>query len=394
MLLAWWDEMSGCPVCGEVAGFHDEAKHKDHQVPAELLLESGWYKEESARISKERQAEKEREALKPNPGRVVAAADIEVFANRALEQALRVASEMTGCANRTNLATIETFRRAASIALVGDVTNHNCTNCHDTRGGSMGHDTESCTWSPPEWMFEVHDQCRGDELLAEVAALTAERDRLREELAVNDGIHERMCDEWEAERTVLTAERDAALASLAEARTWRGVQAFIDEQYPADVFPVEPDSEQRDDGARILSLLRHLDEALRVVDMHHWPLPASLAEERKQGIAEGRRQAAVDIRATSPPREGASGSWLTTAELCEWAAQVAADASDEQTALCDAVVEAARAFVASDAETPDETGWTAEDHHAAELASDEAYRVLRVAVDALDAGAATPEVPQ
>jgi hypothetical protein len=324
--------MSGCPVCGEVAGFHDEAKHKDHQVPAESLLESGWYKEESARISKERQAEKEREALKPNPGRVVAAADIEVFANRALEQALRVAPEMTGCANRTNLATIETFRRAASIALVGDVTNHNCTNCHDTRGGSMGHDTESCTWSPPEGMFEVHDQCRGDELLAEVAALTAERDRLREELAVNDGIHERMCDEWEAERTVLTAERDAALASL--------------------------------------------------------------AEERKQGIAEGRRQAAVDIRATSPPREGASGSWLTTAELCEWAAQVAADASDEQTALCDAVVEAARAFVASDAETPDETGWTAEDHHAAELASDEAYRVLRVAVDALDAGAATPEVPQ
>jgi hypothetical protein len=41
-------------------------------------------------------------------------------------------------------------------------------------------------------------------------------------------------------------------------------------------------------------------------------------------VAEGRRQAAEAIRAATPLRIGASGSWATTPELVEWAARIAA----------------------------------------------------------------------
>lgn len=40
-------------MCGEPGGFHDHVKHAEHQVPADLLVESGWYKAEHERISKE-----------------------------------------------------------------------------------------------------------------------------------------------------------------------------------------------------------------------------------------------------------------------------------------------------------------------------------------------------
>lgn len=160
-----------CPICGEPASVpHDEAKHREHQVPAELLLEPGWYKDDHEQIKKERRDAKEREAARPNPGRAAAAADIEAFAERSLEQVRAVAPQMTGCANRANLGTIETYRRAASIALIGMAHNHDCTKCHDTRGGPMGHKTEDCTWNPPSGLFEEHEQCRGDELQGIVEA--------------------------------------------------------------------------------------------------------------------------------------------------------------------------------------------------------------------------------
>lgn len=33
-----------CPVCGQTGGFHNRDKHDEHEVPRELLLESGWHK--------------------------------------------------------------------------------------------------------------------------------------------------------------------------------------------------------------------------------------------------------------------------------------------------------------------------------------------------------------
>lgn len=37
-----------CPVCGLAGGFHDTAKHNEHEVPRHLLLEPGWHKEKES----------------------------------------------------------------------------------------------------------------------------------------------------------------------------------------------------------------------------------------------------------------------------------------------------------------------------------------------------------
>lgn len=58
--------MRPCPICGLEGGFHDSddknSKHAEHQVPRELLKESGWAKEAHAELKRER-AEKEAERI-------------------------------------------------------------------------------------------------------------------------------------------------------------------------------------------------------------------------------------------------------------------------------------------------------------------------------------------
>lgn len=102
-----------------------------------------------------------------------AAYDIELFAAQALARAMRVADQMSGCANRHNLAIVETFRRAAAIAR-DPRRNPHCSNCGDTRGGPFGHEISECTWVAPAGIFEERDQCRGDELPGVVAAARRE----------------------------------------------------------------------------------------------------------------------------------------------------------------------------------------------------------------------------
>jgi hypothetical protein len=41
--------------------------------------------------------------------------------------------------------------------------------------------------------------------------------------------------------------------------SWAGLMDLLDEHWPEDVFPTVPDREDRDPGARIVSLLRWLD---------------------------------------------------------------------------------------------------------------------------------------
>lgn len=67
------------------------------------------------------------------------------------------------------------------------------------------------------------------------------------------------------------AKRVDALLALAEeqaeqidgmvTKDWHGLRAILDQVYPADVFPTLPDRASRDDGPRIVSLLRNLDRA-------------------------------------------------------------------------------------------------------------------------------------
>lgn len=36
------DQPTPCPVCAAPGGFHDKDKHSEHEVPRELIKESGW----------------------------------------------------------------------------------------------------------------------------------------------------------------------------------------------------------------------------------------------------------------------------------------------------------------------------------------------------------------
>jgi hypothetical protein len=74
---------------------------------------------------------------------------------------------------------------------------------------------------------------------------------------------------WEAEH-----------AEVERLHSWDGLLELLDEHWPEDIFPTEPDSETRDTGPRIVSLLRWVER-----------LQAELAETVK-GHMEYRRQMA------------------------------------------------------------------------------------------------------
>lgn len=67
----------------------------------------------------------------------------------------------------------------------------------------------------------------------------------------------------------LLAEIDRARAELDRLRTWAGLMELLDAEYPADVFPTEPDRAARDPGPRIVSLLRQLDRLRDLAEEPH-----------------------------------------------------------------------------------------------------------------------------
>jgi hypothetical protein len=81
-------------------------------------------------------------------GREDAARDIEVFGERARGRAQQYAGELSICSRRSNDAVVDTYMKSASLARSGDVRNVQCSNCRDTRGGPIGHETGECTWKP------------------------------------------------------------------------------------------------------------------------------------------------------------------------------------------------------------------------------------------------------
>ena len=72
---------------------------------------------------------------------------------------------------------------------------------------------------------------------------------------------------WELEK----ARADKAEAELKRLHSWDGLLSLLDEHWPEDIFPTEPDSEDRDSGPRIVSLLRWVER-----------LRAELAEARRE----------------------------------------------------------------------------------------------------------------
>lgn len=55
------------------------------------------------------------------------------------------------------------------------------------------------------------------------------------------------------------ADIDWLLAEVERLHSWDGLMALLDEHWPDDIFPTLPDREDRDPGARIVSLLRWVD---------------------------------------------------------------------------------------------------------------------------------------
>jgi hypothetical protein len=60
------EQMRPCPTCHLTGGFHDTdnktGKHAQHQVPREVLKESGWVQVAHEELKRERAAKKEEEA--------------------------------------------------------------------------------------------------------------------------------------------------------------------------------------------------------------------------------------------------------------------------------------------------------------------------------------------
>jgi hypothetical protein len=56
---------------------------------------------------------------------------------------------------------------------------------------------------------------------------------------------------------------------LERLRTWAGLLELLDEHWPEDIFPTEPDSEARDVGPRIVSLLRWVERLRGELDQAH-----------------------------------------------------------------------------------------------------------------------------
>lgn len=94
-----------------------------------------------------------------------------------------------------------------------------------------------------------------EELRAELAERTRERDDATQRAA--DRLY------WHDLARDMTSERDAARAEVERLQTWPGIMESLNKHWPESVFPTKGDDPSRDDGPRIVSLLRRLDAAIR-----------------------------------------------------------------------------------------------------------------------------------
>lgn len=83
------------------------------------------------------------------------------------------------------------------------------------------------------------------------------------------------------------------VAEVERLHSWDGLISLVDEHYPADIFPTEPDRDTRDPGPRIISLLRVCDELRSARPMH--PVYDDLAAERLDGIRDERDELLVRV---------------------------------------------------------------------------------------------------
>lgn len=63
-----------------------------------------------------------------------------------------------------------------------------------------------------------------------------------------------------AEVDALEADRDEVRRDLERLHSWAGLMELLDEHWPESIFPTTRDREDRDAGARIVSLLRWVDD--------------------------------------------------------------------------------------------------------------------------------------
>lgn len=59
------------------------------------------------------------------------------------------------------------------------------------------------------------------------------------------------------------------VSHLEELHSWVGLMSLLDEHWPEDIFPTQEDTEQRDPGPRIVSLIRTVDLYRKSLDMAH-----------------------------------------------------------------------------------------------------------------------------
>jgi hypothetical protein len=57
--------------------------------------------------------------------------------------------------------------------------------------------------------------------------------------------------------------RSELLAEIERLHSWAGLMSLLDEHWPAWLFPTLVDDERRDAGARIVSLIRWVDQMKR-----------------------------------------------------------------------------------------------------------------------------------
>ena len=57
----------------------------------------------------------------------------------------------------------------------------------------------------------------------------------------------------------LISERNRLAKEIDRLHTWDGLMELLDEHWPEDIFPTLPDTDKRDPGPRIVSLLRMVD---------------------------------------------------------------------------------------------------------------------------------------
>ena len=75
-------------------------------------------------------------------------------------------------------------------------------------------------------------------------------------------------DEYGLIDPLMMATRDL-IAEVEGLHSWDGLMSLLDEHWPEDIFPTLDDTDKRDPGPRIISLIRSVDLYRKSLDMAH-----------------------------------------------------------------------------------------------------------------------------